>query len=176
MERAALVAAIALAAAWLLLHRRRRLPLWRRLAQRADRTLPTHLISLARLPAKRTSVLQRAAEAGLTDVSVFDAVDGRELSPEELQRRGVSTYAGWRLPGSSFRFFDRELKWGEVGCALSHVGVWRRVEASSAPAAVVIEDDVVFAPGFAALLRAALDEVTALLSTPQARQTAAARP
>jgi hypothetical protein len=48
-----------------------------------------------------------------------------------------------------------------VGCALSHVGVWRRVEAAAAPAAVVIEDDVVFAPGFAALLRAALDEVTA---------------
>ena len=115
MERV-LVATAALAATWLLLRHRRRLPLfWTRLAQRADRPLPAHLISLARLPAKRTSALQRAAEAGLTDVSVFDAVDGRELSPEELQRRGVSTYAGWRLPGSSFRFFDRELKWGEVG-------------------------------------------------------------
>ena len=115
-ERALLVATAALAATWLLLRHRRRLPLfWRRLAQRAERPLPAHLISLARLPAKRTSALQRAAEAGLTDVRVFDAVDGRELSPEELLRRGVSTYAGWRMPGSSFRFFDRELKWGEVG-------------------------------------------------------------
>ena len=115
-ERALLVATAALVATWLLLRHRRRLPLfWRRLAQRAERPLPAHLISLARLPAKRTSALQRAAEAGLTDVSVFDAVDGRELSPEELLRRGVATYAGWRLPGSSFRFFDRELKWGEVG-------------------------------------------------------------
>ena len=95
--------AAALAAAWLLLRHRRRLPrFWRRLAKRADWPLPVHLISLARLPAKRTSALQRAAEAGLTDVSVFDAVDGRELSPEELQRRGVSTYAGWRLAGSYF--------------------------------------------------------------------------
>lgn len=48
-----------------------------------------------------------------------------------------------------------------MGCALSHLGVWRRIEAAAAPAAVVIEDDVVFAPGFAALLRAALDEVAA---------------
>ena len=101
-----------------------------------------------------------------------------------------------------------------MGCALSHVGVWRRIEAAhpgpgpspnpspspdrsrspnpnpapiptpspnpnpnpsptltlalygphanqaaAAPAAVVIEDDVVFAPGFTTLLRAALDEV-----------------
>ena len=67
-----LAAAAALAAAWLLLRHRRRLPrFWRRLAQRADWPLPVHLISLARLPAKRTSALQRAAEAGLTDVSVF---------------------------------------------------------------------------------------------------------
>ena len=96
-------AAAALAATWVLLRHRRRLPrFWRRLAQRADWPLPVHLISLARLPAKRTSALQRAAEAGLTDVSVFDAVDGRELSPGELQRRGVSTYAGWRLAGSCF--------------------------------------------------------------------------
>ena len=93
----------ALGSTWLLLRHRRRLPrFWRRLAQRADWPLPVHLISLARLPAKRTSALQRAAEAGLTDVSVCDAVDGRELSPEELQRRGVSTYAGWRLAGSYF--------------------------------------------------------------------------
>jgi hypothetical protein len=96
-------AAAALAATWVLLRHRRRLPrFWRRLAQRADWPMPVHLISLARLPAKRTSALQRAAEAGLTDVSVFDAVDGRELSPGELQRRGVSTYAGWRLAGSCF--------------------------------------------------------------------------
>jgi hypothetical protein len=115
-KRVLFVATAALAARWLLLRHRRRLPLfWRRLAQRADRSLPAHLISLVRLPTKRTSALQRAEEAGLTEVNVFDAVDGRELSPEELQRRGVSTYAGWRLAGSSFRFFDRELKWGEAG-------------------------------------------------------------
>ena len=113
--RVLLVATTALATTWLLLRYRHRLPPWRRLGRRVDQPLPAHLISLARLPAKRTSALQRAAEAGLTNVSVFDAVDGRELSPEELLRRGVATYAGWRLPGSSFRFFDRELKWGEVG-------------------------------------------------------------
>ena len=89
----------------------------------------------------------------------------------------MATYAGWRIAGSNFRFFDRELKWGEVGCALSHVGVWRRVDAQPptrrwwpAPteaAAIVLEDDVDFVPGFAELLRAALDEVRRRSSKPR---------
>ena len=41
--------------------------------------------------------------------------------------RGVSCYAGWELPGSSHRFFARPLKWGEVGCALSHHGIWASI-------------------------------------------------
>ena len=64
-ERALLVATAALVATWLLLRHRRRLPLfWRRLAQRAERPLPAHLISLAHLPVKRASAPQRAGCRG----------------------------------------------------------------------------------------------------------------
>ena len=99
---------------------------------------------------------------GLAPVELFAAVDARELSHEELDRRGVRTYASWKLEGSTFRFFNRELKWGEVGCGLSHAAVWSRVAALSVPCAVVLEDDVDFAPQFCERLRQALDEATAL--------------
>lgn len=133
---------------------------------------PSFVISLARFPAKRASVVRRAAEAGLTQLSVFEAVDGRELSMAELHRRGACTYASWRLESTGFRFFDRELKWGEVGCGLSHLGVWRQIAELPAPAGgagvgpvgLVLEDDVEFAPGFAELLRAVIDEVHALVA------------
>ena len=125
-------------------------------------SVPVHVISLARLKAARAAALRRVADAGLTCVSVFDAVDGRALSAAELQRRDVHLYSDWRIPGSSFRFFDRELKWGEVGCALSHVGVWERIAAQDR-VALVLEDDVEFAPKFASRMRAALDEVDALV-------------
>ena len=128
------------------------------------RAMPhAHIISLARLKAARAAVLARAAEAGLSSVSIFEAVDGRELNAAELARLGAATYAGWRLTGTGFRFFDRELKWGEVGCALSHVGVWTLV-AAQADVALVLEDDVDFAPDFADRLRAVLDEVAALVA------------
>ena len=128
------------------------------------RAMPhAHIISLARLKAARAAVLARAAKAGLSSVSIFEAVDGRELNAAELARLGAATYAGWQLTGTGFRFFDRELKWGEVGCALSHVGVWTLV-AAQADVALVLEDDVDFAPDFADRLRAVLNEIAALVA------------
>ena len=124
----------------------------------------TIIISLARLKAQRAAALSRASDAGLTSVSIFDAVDGRELSAAELERRDVATYTGWRLAGSGFRFFDRELKWGEVGCALSHLGVWSAIAArADGDVALVLEDDVDFAPSFAEALLGVLNEVSALV-------------
>ena len=80
-----------------------------------SRLPPTIIISLARLPVARKGALKRADEAGLERVSIFDAVDGRTLSTKELDHRQVSVYSGWRLGSSGFRFFDRELKWHELG-------------------------------------------------------------
>ena len=159
MSRALLAASVgALAVAVILFERRRR-----RRAQ-VPSLPPCIVISLERLQVARKRALQRAAEAGLPDVEVFNAVNGRELDHEGLTRRGITLYAGWRLENTGFRFFDRELKWGEVGCALSHLGVWSRVLALSHPVALVIEDDVDFIDGFADKLRATLAEVTALVA------------
>ena len=121
------------------------------------------IISLARFPAARKSVLSRCADAGFESPIIFEAVDGRDLSPAELEQRGVRTYANWRIPASKFRFFDRELKWGEVGCALSHVGVWRMCAEEQLPL-VVFEDDVDFVPQFSERLREVLQEMSALVA------------
>ena len=144
---------------------------------------PSFIISLARTPQRRAGALERAAAAGLTDVRLFEAVDGRRLSHQELRRRGVTLYPSWRRAESSYCFFNRELRWGEVGCALSHLGVWRRLHETlppptpacrapshvpqwaEAPVGVVLEDDAAFVADFERLYRAALSEVTALVRT-----------
>lgn len=156
----ALLAAAAVGAAGLLIG-----VLVRQRRRRERKTLPpAQIISLSRRPAKRASVLERAAAAGLEQVEIFDAVDGRELAAEGLSARGVRTYSGWKLEGSTDRFFSRALKWGEIGCALSHHGVWELARASKEDAMLVLEDDVDFLPGFVELLRASLDEVDALVA------------
>eukprot|EP00967_Tisochrysis_lutea_P150874 scaffold292619_cov39-Tisochrysis_lutea.AAC.2 len=107
------------------------------------RALPLFLISLRRRPAKRASALERVAAAGFADVWLYDAVDGKDLRSRGLPT-GVSVYDGWRLPTSTFRFYNRNLKWGEVGCALSHYHVWEKVVQLGLPFAVVVEDDAAF--------------------------------
>ena len=174
----ALDAAIALSVGLVLAYRRRasllrlpsrlaRLSTWLRGQPLGPPPLPlTYMISLARRPAKRKTVLERIAAAGLERVVCFDAVDGRELSLEALEARGVAVYADWKLPESSCRFFSRSLKWGEIGCALSHHAVWELAAgAAEEDVVLVVEDDVDFLPEFAALLRETLAEVDELVRT-----------
>lgn len=137
---------------------------WAPSAMQPSSLLPvTYVISLSRRPAKRKTALERIAASGLERVVVFDAVDGRGLSAHQLEARGIIPYAGWKLEASSCRFFNRALKWGEIGCALSHHGVWELAHASAEAAVLVVEDDVDFLPDFAPKLAEALAEVEALV-------------
>lgn len=123
------------------------------------------VISLARRPAKRESFMQRARAAGLSDdlLDVFDAVDGSTLSTDWLTEHGFALYPRWQIPGHTNRFYSRHLKWGEVGCAISHWRVWETIAArDDHRATLVFEDDVVFADGFAERLALALDELERL--------------
>lgn len=72
----------------------------------------------------------------------------QQLTDEALSERGVRVYSGWKLPSSTCRFFSRNLKWGEIGCALSHHAVWECALASAEPAVLVVEDDVEFFPKY----------------------------
>jgi len=153
-------AAAVIAAASLLLSVRARRMRARREA--ASGKIHTVVISLWRRPQKRAAVLARVAEAGLRDVRVFDAIDGRELSLSSLHARGVATYPHWRLADSPCRFFSRELKWGEIGCSLSHHQVWSELAACTLKHSLILEDDVDFAPGFARFVREAITEAEAL--------------
>lgn len=134
-------------------HRRRR---------REPKVVHAFVISLGRRPAKRESMLRRVADAGMRRVEVFEAVDGRSLTKEALRARGVTLYPNWRVDGSASRFFSRDLKWGEIGCALSHHAVWAEIVARNLDVALVLEDDMAFAPDFARLLAAAISEADAL--------------
>jgi len=153
-ERAAALLFVATATALCMrTHRRRRL------------APPTFMISLRRRPAKRAAALARTDAAGLLGVRIFDAVDGRDLGWDDLRARGVRPYAGWRLADSAYRFYNRDLKWGEIGCALSHHGVWSAIVESGLPFAIVLEDDADFAPGFTELLTLAIQLLEGLVAT-----------
>jgi glycosyl transferase family 25 len=84
-------------------------------------------------------------EAGVSFV-FSDAVDGRWLDTEAMGRPYDRDLNGTH--------FKRPLSSGEIGCYLSHQALWKTVAEGERPAALILEDDCVVAPGLAPFLAA----------------------
>jgi len=92
------------------------------------------VINLARSPQRLAQVSVRLAELGV-EWERFDAVDDAQLSPAE-RARGFSALGWWcctLMPPAR----------GQLGCALSHYGIYRRMLAEGLDKVCVLEDDVI---------------------------------
>jgi len=99
----------------------------------------------------------------------WSAVDGRTINVPELAEMGLiakEALPRYYLPDEQ-KLFGTDLTDGGIGCALSHMMIWRdilsrRDEASVGPsgAFLVVEDDCQFLPGFSeGLLNSRLSHV-----------------
>lgn len=120
----------------------------------------TFVVNLVRRPEKKRRLLERLRAIDLgAPVEWFRAVDGLELGPAYLDAHGFALYRHWKQPGATNPYHARDLKWGEVGCALSHLLLWRRMVEEDIDTALILEDDTTFTPGAAVRLHAALAAV-----------------
>ena len=81
----------------------------------------------------------------------FPAVYGKALSREE-RRRAYSPIRAWLANGHL-------LQPGEIGCALSHMGVYRKMVEESVPYALILEDDCTFDDDFKGSLQLAVQSI-----------------
>jgi hypothetical protein len=113
--------------------------------RRIDPPRDAYVINLAR-NGRRMQAFQRAYEAsdlaGVVALRRVDAVDGHRVdwskvvSPDALEDLHTMQSRGHRVR-------HEELTPGAVGCYLSHLEAWRRLQQSGAPYAMVFEDDSV---------------------------------
>ena len=97
--------------------------------------MQTIVINLKRDLEKRQAFLDNNSRH-LKDFVVADAVEGREISPDDLHRMGLKTNKNWRDP-----IRKRTLTHGEVGCFLSHRKAWG-IAAETNEHVLVLEDDI----------------------------------
>lgn len=104
----------------------------------------TFVVNLDRNRDRWDFMVRQLAAQGLA-FERFPAVDGRALTPEERTR----SYSPVRA------LLDRGfgLRAGEIGCALSHIGIYRRMVDEGLAFVCILEDDATLGPGFAAALR-----------------------
>ena len=77
----------------------------------------------------------KAQLAGLKlDFELVKAVDGRQLSEEQKRREYNDRKARWRL--------SRSMNPAEIGIMLSHLSIYRKMQAESIDHALILEDDV----------------------------------
>ncbi|MDR3450297.1 MAG: glycosyltransferase family 25 protein [Alphaproteobacteria bacterium] len=95
--------------------------------------MKAYVINLARDTGRLNHMSARFHELGL-DFERVDAVDARLMSAEQIVafRESRPLHGLWTP--------------GQVGCFLSHFGVWRKIATGTEPYAAVFEDDMHFSP------------------------------
>lgn len=106
--------------------------------------MKTWVISLDSAHQRRAHIIAQQHALGLPEVTWFNAVDGLTL-PHEATLGAVQEARLQRRAGRGFSL-------GELGCALSHRGVWQEFLSGDEQYVLVLEDDAVLSPELPAML------------------------
>lgn len=93
------------------------------------------VISLANSADRRRLMSGQLNQPGFPAWEFLDAVEGRKLAAEEIRRRYDDESARLR--------YGKSLSPGHIGCALSHLDMYRRILDENLGAALILEDDAV---------------------------------
>jgi glycosyl transferase family 25 len=104
--------------------------------------IATFVINLER-SAKRREAIARQLDSLQISYEFFTAVDGQQLTGH--QRDCYSSSA-------AFKQIGREMHPNEIGCALSHIGIWEMLARNRYERALIMEDDAIIEPEFPDLL------------------------
>jgi glycosyl transferase, family 25 len=118
------------------------------------------VVNLARRPDRRAwmeRILPTAWDVEFT-TDWPGPLDGADIEPDDL--RGLHLFP-WQTESSN-EWWNRPLKLGEIGCAVSHWLCWQRAVALHSTRALVLEDDVTLVPRIEHVLEARLAELAAL--------------
>jgi glycosyl transferase family 25 len=118
--------------------------------------LPCVCISLARRSDRWTRFKEQPEVRALPNLRRFEAVDGKKI--DLVSDKRVSAFTKKNILTHSRRSHYELDSIGGVGCALSHIGVWREFLDSGSPYMLVFEDDAIVYPGLVASVNAALPE------------------
>ncbi|WP_304246924.1 glycosyltransferase family 25 protein [Parabacteroides gordonii] len=99
-------------------------------------TIKTYVINLKNAVDRRQNVLGELSKHPFMNYELVEAVDGREMSQEDVDHL-------FDCKRFSLRF-GREVFPGEIGCTLSHRECYRKLLSSEEEVALILEDDVRF--------------------------------
>jgi glycosyl transferase family 25 len=121
----------------------------------------TYVINLRRRPDRRAWMAHSLPpELPATFTSDWSGpFDGHELRRADLEVGGYKLFP-WQIESDN-SWWSRPLKYGEIGCTLSHLACWRHAaQTGDEPYILVLEDDTVLQPTFLEDLLEGLQRLT----------------
>lgn len=105
--------------------------------------IPIYVINLKKDIEKKLH-MQALCEQHLLECHFVDAVYGKNLTEDNI----AQVYSKKK----AIHEFGRELTKGEIGCALSHLSVYKEIVDKNIGMAIIFEDDIVIQDGFLELI------------------------
>lgn len=102
----------------------------------------TLVINLARSENRRQAIRSKLEDLGMP-FEFWKAVDGEAITPQQM-----ALYSS----RAAFKEHGRELHRNEIGCILSHIGIWTDLIEQNDDEVLVIEDDMLIDADFPALV------------------------
>ena len=100
-----------------------------------------YIINLKRCKKRKKHIIEELKKQKITNYEIVDAIDGNALPPKELKSKTYkNTYNKnpWNIKMSP----------GQIGCALSHIKVYKIFLETSFKIALILEDDAIFIGNF----------------------------
>ncbi|KAM7543262.1 hypothetical protein Aperf_G00000013533 [Anoplocephala perfoliata] len=116
-----------------------------------------YLINLERRPDRLRKMNYALREQGIK-AKLIRATDGKELTPDVIRQWNITQLSGYADP-----YHKRALKFGEIGCFLSHYRIWQDMVEQGYERILILEDDLRFVPGFNRRLAATIKEADVAL-------------
>ena len=107
--------------------------------------IPAYCITLDRRPDRWQKFMSQTAAAGLP-VKRWSGIDGALLDVSTDER--VSVFTRRNILEKTRRSHEEIDSIGAIGCALSHIGLWKELVASKHEYFLIFEDDAIVPPDF----------------------------
>ena len=112
------------------------------------------IINLDRCPEKRNRMIQKMEKYPEIKYSIFNAIDGQNITEEYMKKNNYKVLDSWTDP-----FQNRKTTKGEIGCSLSHYGVYEKAFSMDNDITLVLEDDAEFSDDFLEILQNTINEL-----------------
>jgi glycosyl transferase family 25 len=112
--------------------------------------LDIYVINLLTRPEKKIYIKNQLYENKLKYI-MFEAIDGTQLDIDILYRDGIL----YQNKDNT----KRNLRKGEIGCALSHIIIWSKMLSSNKKYFLILEDDAILVENFKEKLTSILNDV-----------------